>query len=301
MKTKAASLMQIERWMQSVIIHGGGVAEGVDSPEARRHLDVARAELESVILPSKALGSAERLEIYVDAYHERLLECLREEFTATGCAMGDELFHALAFGYLQRYPSRTYTLNVLGAKFPQFLAETRLHAHAPPEGALATWADFVIELAAFERLLRDVFDGPGSEGGSLLDAWQLTRVPQQQWADTRLIPAPCLRLARFEHPVHEYWAALKRGEQPSVAEPGVTFLAVNRRDYAVGCHELSSVQFGLLGALIAGSTLGDAIRLADQLPGSDPHTFERGLGEWFSTWTREGFFLELVPGGSLGY
>ena len=28
-------LAQVQRWMQTVIMHRGGVAEGVDSPEAR--------------------------------------------------------------------------------------------------------------------------------------------------------------------------------------------------------------------------------------------------------------------------
>ena len=55
---------------------------------------------------SRALASDARLEIYVDAYYERLMECLREEFAATRHAVGDELFDALAFGYLQHYPSR---------------------------------------------------------------------------------------------------------------------------------------------------------------------------------------------------
>ena len=58
---------------------------------------------------------------------------LREEFTATRYAVGDELFDALAFGYLQHYPSRSYTLNTLGEQFPKFLAESRLHAHETAE------------------------------------------------------------------------------------------------------------------------------------------------------------------------
>ena len=78
--------------MQSVIMHPGGVAEGIESAEARRHLDVPAGELESVVGRSRALASEARLEIYVDAYFERLLECLREEFAATRHAVGDELF-----------------------------------------------------------------------------------------------------------------------------------------------------------------------------------------------------------------
>ena len=115
------NLPQIQRWMQSVITHPGGVEEGIRSETARRHLDLQPAELESIIRPSRALTSHQRLEIYVDAYYERLLECLREEYGCTRYALGDELFDALAFGYLQQHPSQSYTLNLLGASFPRYL------------------------------------------------------------------------------------------------------------------------------------------------------------------------------------
>lgn len=177
MKPKPANLVQIQRWMQSVVMHPGGVAEGVDSAQARAHLDVPRDELPSVITRSRALDSAQRLEIYVDAYYERLLECLREEFPATRFAVGDELFHALAFGYLQHYPSHSYTLNALGHSFSRYLAESRLHERDMPSDAPESWADFVIELAQLERTLRDVFDGPGIERLTPLTAEAFSRIP----------------------------------------------------------------------------------------------------------------------------
>ncbi len=127
-------LEQIQRWMQSVIMHKGGVAEGVGSPEARQHIDIALDELESVVERSRALSSANRLEIYVNAYYARLLECLDEEFAVTRWAMGEDLFGAVAFGYLQHYPSQSYTLGHLGARFPRYLGESRLHASAAPAG-----------------------------------------------------------------------------------------------------------------------------------------------------------------------
>ncbi len=292
MSAKTASLEQIQRWMQSVIMHPGGVAAGVDSPEARRHLDVALEDLPSVIAPSRAMESSARLEIYVDAYYERLLECLREEFTATRSAVGDELFQALAFGYLQHYPSRTYTLNALGAHFPKYLAESRLHAHEVPPGARANWPDFVIELATFERVMRDVFDGPGIEGRAVLDLAALAAVPARRWGQLRLVPAPSLRLRRFQHPVHEFWAALKEGLQPSPPAPRATCLAIHRRDYVVGRHELEPVRFALLERLVAGKTLAEAIALLAELPQVDWPALEGEIQGWFAHWTSQGYFIE---------
>jgi hypothetical protein len=300
MNDKRPSLDQIERWMQSVIMHPGGVAEAVESPEARRHLDVGLANLESVICRSQALEASARLEIYVDAYYERLLECLSEEFTATRRALSDELFHAVAFGYLRNYPSRSYTLNLLGANFPKYLAESRLHERATPPEAGATWGEFIVELATFERLLRDVFDGPGSEGCEGLDLAELSSIPPENWHQLRLKPAECLRIARFEHAVHEYWAAIRNDGQPDAIRARPALLAINRRDYVVERHELAPPQFMLLEQLMHGQSLAQAIALLVASAGMDAKELERALREWFAVWTSQRFFIGLERATSPG-
>jgi hypothetical protein len=61
----------------------------------------------------------DRLAIYGTAYYARLLECLLEEFPVLVHALGEELFDAFAVGYLQKYPSRSYTLNDLATNIPR--------------------------------------------------------------------------------------------------------------------------------------------------------------------------------------
>jgi hypothetical protein len=117
-------LGQIQRWMQAAIMHPLGIA----SAEARGQIDVGPDQAETVVTRSRALTALERLEIYGYAYYARLLECLREEFPVMKHALSEEVFDAFAVGYLQQYPSRTYTLFQLGTNFPRYLAETR------PEG-----------------------------------------------------------------------------------------------------------------------------------------------------------------------
>ena len=299
MKQKSAHLEKIQRWMQSVIMHPGGVEEGVDSDEARRHLNVSRDELDSIINPSSTLDSGRRLEIYVDAYYERLLECLRQEFDVTRRAVGEDLFDALAFGYLQSYPSRSYTLYKLGERFADFLHDTQLHANAVPDGAIGTWPEFVVELAIFERVQREVFDAPGTEGSPLVDAEQLARISPEAWDSLRLITAPCLRLCTFVHPVHRYWLAWRREEEPNVPEPEVTYLAVNRQAYTLDRIELTERQFALLGALVEGQTLWDAIHAAAS-DSNDDQPLESVLGGWFADWTQRGCFLDIERDGAAG-
>jgi hypothetical protein len=298
MNGKSASLEQIQRWMQSVLMHSGGVAEGMKSPQARQHLDIAQGDLESVILPSRALDSSARLEIYVDAYFERLLECLREEFTATRFAVGDELFDALAFGYLQHYPSRSYTLNTLGEQFPKFLAEMRLHAHETPSGAAEDWPEFVIELASFERVLRDVFDGLGSEGQAVLNFEELSEISAEKWGQLRLLVAPCLRLHRFAHPVQAYWSAFKNGQRLGPPALQTTCLAISRRHFVVERRELTQLEFELLSRIARGETVGEALAGTATLAGADWKALERGVPTWFRQWTVAGFFMGCELAGA---
>ncbi len=279
MKPKPAHLDQIERWMQSVITHPGGVADGVASEGARRHLAVGPGELESVIRPSRQLASEARLEIYVDAYFERLLECLREEFTVTRHAVGDELFDGLAFGYLQQFPSQSYTLNHLGAAFPQFLAAARLHEQSAPAAAPESWPEFVIELAALERLQRDVFDAVGTEGQPVWENRQASEL-LGRGAEVRLVPAPCLRLFTATHPVHEYWQAVKAELEPAPPQPRESYLAISRRNYFVERLELSSVQYALLERLVAGQSIADAIAAACHT--AEPADWLALLHDWFA-------------------
>jgi hypothetical protein len=290
-------LDQIQRWMQSVIMHPGGVVEGVAAPEARQHLQVTPQSLDEVIRPSQSLDSVQRLEIYVDAYFERLLECLREEFMATHQALGDELFHGVAFGYLQQHPSRSYTLHDLGGRFAEYLAKTRLHAWGAPQGSPGNWADFVIELASFERTQREVYDGPGIEGRPSTLLAELTAIPMERWGELRLVAAPCLRVCRYRHAVDTYWLAACEGRSLPQIEPAERRLAIHRRGYSLERHELTAAQLVLLDQLIDGASLAEAIVATAAEVAPDDEPWQDLLGQWFRSWAALGFFTALETGG----
>jgi Putative DNA-binding domain/NGO1945 C-terminal domain len=320
-------LEQIQRWMQAAIMHPVGVAQGIASAEARRHIDVGPDGAESVVTRSKALTALERLAIYGYAYYARLLECLGDEFPVLKHALGEELFDAFAAEYLEQYPSRSYTLFHLGLNFPRFLAETRPNQEGdrssaaddvaaaefpravarspdpattgsqsqetPAERTSVDWPDFLIDLATLELTFNEVFDGPGVEGEELLDAGYLRAIAPERLLEARLVGVPCLRLLALHYPVHKYFTAVRRLENPPMPEPAETCLAVTRRRYVVRHYELSRPAYQLLQALLAGESVGQAINRAVEAAGPNLDQLPDSLRTWFHDWAAEGFFRSV--------
>jgi hypothetical protein len=290
------SLDVVQRWFQSVITHPEGVEGGVDSEEAQRLIRLKRGELEAVIGRSRNLTAAERMGIYANAYYARLLECLAAFFPMLQKTLGAEIFEGFAFEYLQKYPSKSYTLDHLGGNFARFLDETRPEPEEGEEPGAVGWPDFLIDLAVLEWNINQVFDGPGVEGRSLLTAEALRSFPAERFAEARLVPVPCLRLLAFRFPVSAYYTAIRRveegGEVP-VPDPEPEHLALTRRDFVVRRYPLTPAQHALLEKILAGAPVGEAIAAAAEASGLEDDALAAELQAWFRLWVAEGFFQAI--------
>jgi len=287
------TLDELQRWMQAVITHPGGVSAGIASDDARRKIAIVPEQAERVVNRSQALTAVERLQIYHHAYFARLLDCLREEYSVLAAALGSELFDAFAVAYLETHPSQSYTLGRLGMKFPEFLEQTRPRETAG-QSETAAWPEFMIDLARLERVVNEVFDGPGVEGESLLDAGRLQQISPDRWSDAHLVCVPCLRLVKLRYPVNDYFTAIRRGEQPAIPEPGSAYVAVTRRDYRVVRYPLDAAPYELLRALIDGEPVAKAIERAARASYLDDAQLAAALQTWFRLWTAEGFFRDVM-------
>jgi Putative DNA-binding domain len=304
----------VQQWFQAVVTHPTGVAAGAASPAAQRLVRLDRGDLERLVRRSRRLTAEQRLEIYANAYYARLLECLRDTFPVLARVLGAEVFDSFGFDYLQRYPSRSYTLYRLAESFPRFLDETRPE-QAPAAGAAGAaspaWPDFLIDLATLELAIAEVFDGPGAEGEPLLaPADLLARRSGGDFAATRLTPVPCLRLLRFRYPVNAFYSAARamRSRQPVESpeildaraetaaadlpppDPGEEHVALSRTDYVVRRYPLTPFESVVLAALVAGATVGEAIEraaAASELPDDE---LAAQLDAAFRRWTAAGFF-----------
>ena len=289
-------LDQIQKWMQFVITHPEGVASGVESPDAKREIPVTPESVERIVTRSKSLTSLERLQIYGNAYYARLVECLGEEYPAVHYAWGADSFDAYAMGYLQKYPSQSYTLGRLGANFPRFLSEVLPGSREETGG---TFERFLIELARLERIYSEVFDGPGSEGQPALSSETLGQIPPEAWPGVRLVPEPSLRLETFRSPVHEYITGVRHQESPAIPEPAETYLAIHRREFIVRRSVLSALEYELLSKLMAGLPLGQAIAEALESSEAGFEELASQLQAWFQDWTSRRFFAGVEYGDRL--
>ncbi len=282
---KHQPLDKLQQWMQAVITHPAGVDAGLSAPGAQSHIVTLPSDVEQIIEPSRRQSSIERLEVYANAYYMRLIECLQSEFPVFRQTVGDDLFAEFAVDYLRRYPSQSYTLGELGARFVSFLTETRPAAQDAPD-----WFDFLIDLARLERTLSEVFDGPGCETKPPLRHEELLAIDPELWPQARLTTAPCLRLLALRFPLNDYYTAIKAGDEAALPQAAESWLAITRRDYVVRRYSLTRPQFILLTKLQRDQTVGEAIAAAAEAYPGEIDQLAADLRDWFRIWSTAPMF-----------
>ncbi len=276
-------LETLERWMQTIVMHPDGAAAGLRSPPARRLMPRAVSKLETVVLPSKALSSVERLDIYAHMYYARLLEILVAEYPTTRQILGEHEFAALCRRFVARHPSRSRVLNRLSEMLPDFLARTLPRGHRTGLAA---------GVARIERAMEDVFDAPRAEP---LTADQFAAIGADEWERVRLTMNPALRLLKLRYPANDYMNAVRSGKKPRVPRPRATYTIVYRRGYQVFRRDQEPEQFKLLSALVSGRVLAAAVRVSIGRRSGSADRLAAKLGGWFREWAAAGIFCGAGP------
>ena len=263
-------LVRTQRWMQAFIL-----AEGED--EEALHAEAVQAEVPAevalqMVLPSDTLTSLERVGIYRGMYLARLEEALASDYPALKHFLNEDPFFDLVAQYLDRHPSRSYTLNRLGDHFPTFVAtQTDLPKH-----------EFVCELARLELALSEVFD---AEETPVLSAADIAAIPPDAWENARLKPVAALRLLPFRYPVSEYLGGVDEENPFPRMRPKDNWVLAYRNQYSLYRESLSRPAFQLLSGLVTGVPVGQAI-------GSVAATQKKLFG-WFREWMSAGLFQSV--------
>ncbi len=270
-------LERIQRWMQACILEQGTWEEAVNSERAQEAIPAEQAG--DVVLPSKTLSAAERLNVYREMYLLRMEEALATDYPALKHYLGDEEFMRVVERYVEVSPSRSYTLNRLGDHFPEFIATLNGLEKK----------DFLHDLARLEYALTFVFDAGETPA---LTAEAVRAVPQDAWETARLRPIAAFRLLEFDYPVSKYLGFVdEENPAPRLARKK-SWVVAYRRNYHVHRVDLEQPAYELLSALAGGKTVGEAI-VSVMIRKWRPAVKQARLFEWFRDWIAEGLFQSV--------
>jgi hypothetical protein len=271
-KGRTASLDAIARWFQ----------ESVVRPHEAGKRGRKLADASTVILPSKTLTPERRVAIYAEAYLARLIEALHDDFPAVTQFQGHDAFHELCRSYLERHPSRSWSLNPLGRKLPEFLSGK---VRIPRREATR-------DLAALEVAMSEVFDEKTTEP---LTPEDFAKLPPERFIGARLRFVPAFRLLALDHDVNPYVDAVRqeRESRPPLRRKK-TWIAVYRKEYKVWRLDLREGAHAALSALLRGRSVESAVAAAARTWKGKPADLPAQIRQWFGEWASEGFFAQVL-------
>ena len=237
---EATPLRRVQRFVQAVIVSPGETRRAA-LVAARRELGGRRPG--SVLVPSRTLTPVERIGIYQGMYLLRMRDALAADYPGLLHAMGGEAFADFVRAYVQRHPSRSYTLNRLGDHVPAYLGRSRRFPHGP----------FLADLARLELAMTEIFDAEAAAPVRRLR-------PAGVGEATRFRPSSTLRFLVLRYPVGGYLDAVRDDRSPRVPRPARTRIALWRSGTSVRRLDLSAGADALFRRLAAGRPLGAVLR-----------------------------------------
>ena len=150
--------------------------------------------------------------------------------------------------------------------------------------------NFFAELGALEWALVEAIHAAPAPS---FDAAAFQAIAPERLGDARLTESGSARLLRFEHPVNAFYQAVRvSSEGRDVPAPLASATVVYRLGLTVWRMDLTPAMSRVLGALLAGATIGESVARIG-VDESDPDALaeaERSVMVWFREWVRAGFF-----------
>jgi len=256
------------------------------------------------IKPNERLTSIERLEIYNKQYWYRLLDVMWDDYPGLRAILGLAKFEKLRIVYLDRYPSKSYTLRNLGNRLVEFIDEK-------PE-LVAPQVEICRDMARFEWAQVLAFDSEARAPFTVDDL--LGKDP----AKLRVSLQPYLSLLKLDYPLDDFVLAVKkrdralRGEASNAIDadrpteraakvrlpkPQQVFLSVHRHHGDLYYKRLEPVAFAILTNLRDGATIAEACERALEQVESEPQIgWPEQIRKWFSEWMELGWICKRPTG-----
>ena len=157
----------------------------------------------TLVTPSSTLTSLERLDIYRQSYHARLVECLADDYPVLQHYLAEDAFESLCRAYIARFPSTGPNLNVYGQHMAAFCRTQPL-----PD------AGFAADLASLEWAIVCAIHAPTA---AVIAQADLAGIPADRWPGARLVANPSLRVLHLDYPANAYLQAFRTGRTSRAA------------------------------------------------------------------------------------
>lgn len=103
------------------------------------------------IAPSKTLSESQRLQIYQNSYHERIIGALRQDFPVLCAVLGESAFSSLITDYITTHPSSHYNLRYIGKNLSDFIISRDADFIAFSDLARLEWVSCEMEIDGVEK------------------------------------------------------------------------------------------------------------------------------------------------------
>ena len=274
----------IEQWLRAP----EGVAKALLDEDARQSGNepgMAARRLSRMIQGDEALNAVGRLEIYANAYFQRIFGVLQGDYPALEAALGTDLFYDLITSYLLVHPSQHPSLRYAGARLSTFLKD---HEAADAVRAKTPWAS---ELAHLEWTRSEVFD---TKDGPVLSQTDLATLAPEDFGALQLQLGPWVRRVAYAYPVADLWRPAIRGESVDAVDttptPVPAKILVWRKDEDPVHRILDEAEYAALAQAQTGIRFDAlcvfaATRVADEDAQEEAPALAAG---WLAQWLSDG-------------
>lgn len=240
------------------------------------------AELLEQIQGNAALGAAEGLRIYHNAYRARLLAVLREDFPALHQWLGPESFEQLALAYIAAWPPLHFSIRWLGEKLPDFIADYVAEPQLSP----------MRELATLEWAFTLAFDARDAE---VLSTENMSSFTAEDWVTLKTSLAPSVNWLQFQYNTLELWKAAKAGEPlPATTRlPGDQCCLAWRHDRVCRYRSLEQDEAMALKLFAGGEPFAG---LCESLLALYDEHAPMQAAVWLKQWVSDGLLVRLKAG-----
>lgn len=253
------------------------------------HFDERSAQM---ILPNDRLTAHERLELYARQYWWRIRDSIYEDFPGLHAALGNKLFYPLMEAYLNKHPSRSFTLRNLGQFLSKFILENPRLTHP--------YTKLAYDIVCLEWAKIDAFDS--GEHPSLNESSFVGKDP----TSIKVMLQPHIQLLELDYPVNRFLISLKQKESEGEASNTIrkkrqrkvkrisrprakkTFLAVHRKNFKIFFKELSEPEYKILIEFKNASTIEEGLSRVKRISKIRPEM----LQQFFHEWTSLGWFCQ---------